>query len=306
MAVSAVTHILCPVDFSEFAHRALDHAAALALWYKAPLTVLHVCTNLLLDLGPDVPVPHLPDSRQREDDLRQFVKGLPPEIALNLLIRQTRDAQDEIVTHAEALKADFLVMGSHGRSGFKHLLLGSVAEAVMRRSPRPVMIVPHAAPDANAAAPVRFSHILCATDLSESSMHALHYALDLAQKAGAHVTLLHAIEVPPEFRENRMAEDFDVDRVRAAAEARFLERLRAAIPSTAQISDHVETVVVEGRADHQVLRHATARNVDLIVMGRHGHGAVNRLLFGSNTQEVVRAATCPVLVVGGSGSSASE
>ena len=84
-----IRHILCPVDFSELAHRALDHAAAMALWYKAPLTVLHVFANVPLDLAPAVP--HPPDRGQREAELQRFAewpqtltsigRGLPPKPA---------------------------------------------------------------------------------------------------------------------------------------------------------------------------------------------------------------------------------
>ncbi|HEY5545123.1 MAG TPA: universal stress protein [Gemmatimonadaceae bacterium] len=290
-----IRHILCPVDFSELAHRALDHAAAMALWYKAPLTVLHVFANVPLDLAPAVP--HPADRGQREAELERFVEHVPPEVVLNQVIREARDIRAEILAQVEALETDFLVMGSHGRSGFKRQVLGSVAETIMRTAPCPVMIVPRQAPDAVPGTPVRFSRILCPTDFSESSIRALQYAVDIAQKAGARLTLLHAIEVPPEFRENRMAADFDVDRARAAAEARCMERLRAAIPSPVRTNDEVETVVVEGPAYREVLRQAAAQAIDLIVMGVHGRGAVDLLVFGSNTQQVVRAAHCPVLIV---------
>ena len=300
MAVSAIKHILCPVDFSDHSRRALDHAAAMALWYKAPLTVLHVFANLPMHLVPAAPVPHLPDNTQRETELRQFVEGLqlPPAIVLNLVIREGRDIGAEILAQVDALKVDLLVMGTHGRSGFKHLLLGSVAEAIVHASPRcPVIVVPPRAPDVAPGAPVHFSRILCPMDFSESATGAVTYAIDITQKAGAQLTLLHAIEVPPEFGENRMAPDFDVDRARAAAERRSMERLQALIPATVRNDRHIDIVVVEGAAPRELLRQATARNMDLIVMGAHSHGVVDRLVFGSTTQQVIREARCPVLVV---------
>jgi nucleotide-binding universal stress UspA family protein len=135
-------------------------------------------------------------------------------------------------------------------------------------------------------------------DFSDASAGALEYAISLAEEADADLTLLHSIEVPPELLEHMpVPADFDVDRCRAAAEAACLERLRELVPPSVRTYCHVETAVKEGAAYRQILRVAAERTVDLIVMGVHGRGAVDLLLFGSNTARVIRAATCPVLIV---------
>lgn len=268
----------------------------MALWYKAPLTVLHVLANLPVDLAPAVS--HPPDRGQRETELQHFVEGLPPEVVLNQVIREARDIRAEILTQVEVLEADPLVMGIYGRSGFKRQFLGSVAETIMRTAPCPVMIVPRQAPDAVPGTPVRFSRIPCPTDFSERSIRALQYAVDIAQKAGARLTLLPRHRGAAGVPRKPDGRGFDVDRARAAAEARCTERLHAAMPLSARTNDAVEAVVVEGPAYREILRQAAARRIDLIVMGVHGRGAVDLLVFGSNTQEIVRAAHCPVLIVG--------
>jgi nucleotide-binding universal stress UspA family protein len=134
-------------------------------------------------------------------------------------------------------------------------------------------------------------------DFSEGSLRALEYAVTLAEEADAQLTVLHVIEVPPELRENPLAEGFDVDRVRAEAEARSLQHLRELIPQDARTYSTVETTVREGAAYREILKVAAERSVDLIVMGVQGRGALDLLLFGSNTARVTRAATCPVLIV---------
>ena len=96
------------------------------------------------------------------------------------------------------------------------------------------------------------------------------------------------IEVPPELRENPLAEGFDVDRVRAEAEARSLQHLRELIPQDARRTGTVETDVRRGVAQ-EILKVAAERSVDLIVMGVQGRGALDLLLFGSNTARVSRA-----------------
>jgi nucleotide-binding universal stress UspA family protein len=134
-------------------------------------------------------------------------------------------------------------------------------------------------------------------DFSEGSFAALNYAMSLAREADAQLTLLHAIERPPELYEVPMTSGPNVETMRHAAEADRLRRLEALIPKEARQFCTVHTSVVEGRASRAILSVAAERNVDLIIMGVHGRGAFDLMLFGSNTNHVVRAAACPVLTV---------
>jgi nucleotide-binding universal stress UspA family protein len=179
------------------------------------------------------------------------------------------------------------------------LFLGSVTEKVIRKATCPTLVVPPRAADVPPDAPVRFKRILCAIDFSESSLSALAYALNLAEEADAHLTLLHVIEMPPELRENALAPDFDIDRIHTAAEADARRRLQDLIPDQARTYATVETAVVEGGAYRRVLQRAAEEQADLIVMGVHGRSAIDLLVFGSTTHHVVRAAMCPVLIVRG-------
>jgi nucleotide-binding universal stress UspA family protein len=77
-----------------------------------------------------------------------------------------------------------------------------VTEKVIRKALCPTLVVPPRAPDVPPDAPVQFKRVVCAVDFSDSSLSAVDYALSLAEEADAHLTLLHAIEMPPEFREN--------------------------------------------------------------------------------------------------------
>jgi nucleotide-binding universal stress UspA family protein len=197
----------------------------------------------------------------------------------------------------DADHADLLVIGTHGRSGFQHLFLGSITEKVIRKAPCPTLVVPPRAPHVAASGPVEFRRILCPVDFSECSLDALTYALNLAGEADARLTVLHVIELPPELRENALVADFDIDRIHAAAEREARRRLRELVPNEAAARCTVETAVLEGAAYHQVLRRAVEDHHDLIVMGVRGRGAMDLLVFGSTTQHVIRAAACPVLVV---------
>jgi CPA2 family monovalent cation:H+ antiporter-2 len=159
------------------------------------------------------------------------------------------------------------------------------------------MIVPKSAADTPADKPVQYRRIVCPVDFSPGSLRALTYAISLAEEADARLTVLHVIEVPPELREHPVWEACDVDRVRAAAEADSLVRLRELVPEQASTYCWVETMVREGAAYREILKVAAERDADLVVMGVQGRHAMDLLLFGSNTARVARAATCPVLIV---------
>ena len=87
----------------------------------------------------------------------------------------------------------------------------------------------------------------------------------------------------------------------AAVEKNALRRLRELVPEQARTYCSVETAVVEGRAYRRLLQRAAEQGADLIVMGVHGRGAIDLLVFGSTAHHVIRAAACPVLIVRGHG-----
>ena len=290
-----IRRILCPIDFSETSRHALDHAAAIARRYKALLSVLYVFPRLPVMDGPQ---PHLGAAGRAEivADLRQFVVSVPASVHVTAHVAEATEVHREIDVQARAIGADLLVMGSHGRSGFKRLMLGSVTERTLGITRCPVLVVPPAAEGARHT-PWRPRRILAAIDFSPASAAALGYALSLAQEGGGELTLIHAIEVPPELRGGHVADLTDVDRLRAAEEAGCLRQLRQMVPERARLFCTVRTLVDEGAADHVILATAAAHDVDLIVMGVRGHGALDLAVFGSKTRQVTRSARCPVLVV---------
>jgi nucleotide-binding universal stress UspA family protein len=294
-----ITQVLCPVVFSEISRHALDHAAAIARWYEAKLTVLYVFASLpTMDLPPLVL--EEADRERLMADLRSMAAAVPPAVPVEFRVEEAAYVHDEILAQLGSTHADLLVLGTHGRSGFQRLFLGSVTEKVIRKASCPTLVVPPRAPDVPAGASIQFRRILCAVDFSESSLDALAYAITMAQEADAQLTLLHVVELPPVLSQETTVVDLDLSRIREAAAADARRRLHALIPEQARTYCTVETAVVEGRAYREIFRHAADRNVDLIVMGAHGRGALDLLVFGSTTHHVIRASTCPVLIVRGS------
>ena len=172
----------------------------------------------------------------------------------------------QIVNAAETLASDLIVIGTHGRSGFERLMLGSVTEKVLRKSACPVLSVPRHSTDAAPAPPV-FTRILCAVDFSECPIYALEYAMSLAQEAGGRLTVLHVIDVGPEIPDIHGLMMGDVPDVRefiAQVDERARARLKELVPDSVGTSCDVDTMVVTGRSYREVLRvaggHASDRS----------------------------------------------
>jgi nucleotide-binding universal stress UspA family protein len=290
-----IAHVLCPVDFSEISQHALDHAAAIANWFEATLTLLFVFPNVpVMDVPPLV----LEDADRERllGAMRRMAERVPSRVKLDYRVQDAAYIHDEIVAQAAALPADLLVLGTHGLSGFQQMFLGSVTEKVIRKASCPTLIVPPRASDVATDAPVEFHRILCSIDFSDSSLDALASAINLAEEADARLTLLHVVEIPSIYSQEPTAVELDVARIREALMADASRRLNELIPEQARTYCTVETTVVEGKVHQEILRQAAACEADLVVMGVHGRGALDRLLFGSTTHHVIRGATCPVLI----------
>lgn len=298
-----IRRILCPVDFSDFSRRALDHAVAIAKRYQSTITLLHVyVVPLPYGAGQGVvPPPSMLTPETRETllaDLKRFAEDASADsvpVEFEIIEGPVAPA---ILARAEALPADLLVMGTHGRSGFQRLVLGSVTEKVLRQALCPVLTVPRAASGVVPPPPVLFQRIICAIDFSDSSLHGLEYALSLAQEAGAYLTLVHVIEPPPSLpREIHEPPIADLRDYLAKVDEASRARLQKLVPDNVGEYCRVDTLLATGKPYQEILRVADEQKAELIVAGIHGRGPIDRLLFGSTTQHLVRQATCPVLTL---------
>jgi nucleotide-binding universal stress UspA family protein len=305
--MTEIRRILCPIDFSDFSRRALDHAVAIAKTYRSTVTVLHVSTIAPVAAyvsGSGLP-PHTSLTPLDREALLASVKRFATidagaGVSLECDVAEG-PAATAILAWADAMPADLLVLGTHGRSGFERLVLGSVAEKVLRKATCPVLTVPGGAGKETLAPPVMFRRILCALDFSDCSIHALRFAMSLAEQTEAHLTVLHVIELPPDIprepHEPILAAPRDLREYIALAEDDCTRRLQKVIPDALRVRGIVDTLLATGKPYREVLRVAAEKNSDLIVIGIHGRGPIDRLFFGSTTEQVVRHATCPVLTL---------
>jgi nucleotide-binding universal stress UspA family protein len=178
---------------------------------------------------------------------------------------------------------DLIIVGSHGKHGLKKLVLGSDAEQIFRKSRCPVLTIgPKVPPPTESSA---FRTIVFATDFSAGSLHALPYALSLAEENQTHLILLHVIPlVPLQHQES------------VAANART--RLKELLPKDAVDWCRPECIVRFEFPAEGILCLAREQNADLIVMGVHkGTPFASVHLPWAIAYEVVCEAPCPVLTV---------
>jgi nucleotide-binding universal stress UspA family protein len=299
MARLSIEHVLCPTDLSDFSERALRHAVALCRWFGAQLSVLRVVPDVMpTPGGPDLPVTALASPALREEAERDLGRFAQPAIDAGIPVRTVlREGEPwrEILHEAGALPADLVVMGTHGRSGFEHLLLGSVTEKVLRRATCPVLTVCHSGEPADAGLP--FRRLLAATDLLPGADHTLAMAFAIAETSGAALTLVHAIENLPEPGMHPYLVVPELQAMREQLEQDARARFASLVPEDLRQRLGIEMRLVTGSARHEVLRLAGELQADLIVLGAHTRGPLEHLLFGSTCEQVVRRASCPVLTV---------
>ena len=293
-----IRRILCPVDLSSASRHALEHAVALARWYESTLVVFHVFSPQALpiatEFGGYVPAPPQLNEDEVLEEVRRFTQPVAGSAPVEIVVRDGPPVY-EIIAQAAQMPADLLVMGTHGRGGFERLFLGSVTEKVLRKVACPTLTVPP-----NETVPtdaVTFRMILCPVDFSPPSTRALEYALSLAREADARLMVLHVLESYVDAVKLSEVSQFTVPEFEQHRKDDALERLRALIPADAREWCTPEEVVITGKPHREIVRVASDAGADLIVMGVHGRGAVDLMVFGSTTNQLLREAKCPILTL---------
>jgi len=270
-----VRRIVFPTDFSACAEHAFSHAAWFAAATGAELHALHVRFPDFEE-GPDV-----------EDE--DFLPGAAPEDVLLRQVSVTADsAQDGIVRYAREHDADLVVMGTHGRTGIKRLVLGSVAEAVVRLAPCPVLTVPEHAP------PGAVARVLVPVDFSSFAHPALSHAKALAALYGASLDVLHVVQeatVPVAYGLEPVV--LATPELMAQAQEALSDLVRRTPGPAVPTGSHA----VGGYAATEIVRFAEEHEAGLIVMSTHGATGLEHFLLGSVTEKVIRRAPCPVFTV---------
>jgi nucleotide-binding universal stress UspA family protein len=292
-----IKKILFPTDFSRCAEQALVHAVFLSEKYNSEIHVLHVVT--LYEDQPKVISSEISETKEMikklEDTAEKQLNKVTGTYDIKIITSTKRgiSAAPAILEYSLDNDIDLIVMGTSGRRGIGHLLLGSVAEEVVRLSACPVLTVrgtekPKSIESVN--------NILVPVDFSEHSKNALAYAAKFAECYDAKLQVLHIIEdtMHPAFSLVGKTSIFDlIPGIEEDCWRRAEKMLEDSVP--AEIKS--EVFIKGGRAANEIINFAKDNSTDLIIIATHGLTGLEHMLLGSVTEKVVRMAHCPVLTV---------
>ncbi len=286
------THLLVATDFSECAEAAEAAAIGWATRLDAALDWVHALEVPLPIFEPyAVAVPEVTISAARTEAQKRLTEA--HDRAAKAGIKGTTHLGEVpaaycIADHAKNVGADLVVVGTHGHRGLRRVLLGSVAEKVVKLSPCSVLTIKG---EGKAAAPER---ILVGVDFSESSAQALATAAELAKSCGASLHLVHAMEphlVPVTAYDMPLPDGF-YEKVHDEAKTR-LQALAAEVAGGVETSWSVSEQAPRGA----LVEVAEEQNADLVVTGSHGRTGIAHALLGSVAERVLRDAPCAVWTV---------
>jgi nucleotide-binding universal stress UspA family protein len=290
-----IKKILCAIDRSPSSLQAFGYALALARWQSARLNLLEV-----IEEAPPPGVNRAPTSdgvpnetrTTLERDLRRVLTARrASDVKVEISLRNGNVVQ-EILEQAKKSQPDLMVIGSHGRGGIQRLVLGSVAEKVLRLATCPVLTVRRGVRLVRRSRSP-FETILCPTDFSAAANKAVAYAKRLAQEADAKLILMTAVEWPfgDEVTSGAVAE------LQKSIASNASDALTRLLPRPASNGPRAQAIVAVGKASAAIVKVARARSADLIVMGVSGRGALDVAILGSTTHHVIREGAWPVLTV---------
>ncbi len=286
--------ILVPIDFSPYSSYAADFASFLAQEYKADITLYHVVVMFETEVEEEEHLKNIEgivkhkilstnsllEKKKKTIDVTDFKIHSVTEHGVN--------AANSILEFINSHNYDLVIIGTHGRTGLKNWIYGSVAEKVVRLAQIPVITLHNI--------PV-FSHmknILVPVDFSENSRKTLETARKIAKTFHSQLNYIHIIEqqlhpsyqvvgIESVFTLNPDLKDISLNKLK---EFCYKENEKATF------------AILEGTAHRDITDYAKEINCGLIVMSTHGYTGIDHVLIGSTTERVVRIAPCPVLIIG--------
>jgi len=297
----SIRNLLFATDFSANSEAAFPYAAAICRRFGATLHAAHVLSEaslLMMTGGVDyvsmgtIYEDAINEAKERLEHLCGCVEGL----AHRSYVRQGQvwKTLESIVQENEI---DLIVLGTHGRTGLGKLLLGSVAEDILRHAACPVLTVGpkvsgHAKlpsisrPHDVAPLELEMREVVCATNFGKNSSVVVNAAVSLAEEFRARLALLHVIEDYAQL--GRKPEPMDEG----------LRRLQELIPPGAPLQYAPEFVLEFGAAPEQILKVANDREADIIVLGARSSAEIGTSHFPwSSAHHVIAKAHCPVLTI---------
>lgn len=288
--------MLVPIDFSPPSLEAIEFALPLLKQFRAELHLVHVFEpDYLLASMMTIPliVPELEAGKRVQRHLKDVAKKYGIDLRPENIHALKGRPFEEICGLVPKIDIDLIVTSTRGNTGFKHLVLGSTAERVVRYSPCPVLVIQKRK---RGKVPLRFGKIVVPIDFSACSMKALDYAKGLARQFDSDLVLLHSVHMDYYVASDEYAR-YDFPLLMAQAEKAAKGQMSDLVRQIKAEGFKIETSLEMGHPGDQICNRAERRQADLIVISTHGRTGLKHTLIGSTAEFVVRHASCPVLVV---------
>ncbi|HMS85961.1 MAG TPA: universal stress protein [Nitrospira sp.] len=292
--------ILFATDGSQGSAVAEAYAYVLARSWGVSLTVMRVL-EFPTGLDPENPVNRLYLAELMKEATQELVELKARAVARGISVETritTGIPSEEVLMAAMGEESDLIVVGTRGRTGLAHVLLGSTAERITRAAPCPVLAVRAELQEEEKKGGHRHNlsaieRILVPIDFSDCSLDALEYGALVAQRSEASIRMLHVLEPVSYGLDFTLPHVAKRDHDRTAVTKR-LSDLATALTSAGLVSDFV---VSGGLPADSILNAAVVHDASLIVMGTHGRRGLAHALFGSVAEFVLQKSSCPVLTV---------
>lgn len=274
-------NILCAIDVSTGTEHILHWAALFAAAFRARLEIFHAdwweppryFTAAQLEALANQAQQHRHAAETEIRRITHEVLGSEQEYDIRV---DSGHPVALILQQAQALPADLIVVGSHGRTGLARWRLGSVAEDVVRQAAQPVLVVKGLR---QAAARPEVKHVLCPVNFTILARECLEVSSAVAEALHARLTVLHAAEDAGENLEQKH------------------QKLCAWVPASVRGECEIAEVVRHGNAAEQILALAREEAADLIVLGAEHRTLLDALTWGTTTERVLRHSETSILVV---------
>ena len=299
-----IQNIVVPIDFSEMSARAIQIAKRLARRFAASIHLAHVhqfnyAADFVAPAPPIVPFSFMPYEQNAEQTALKELKKVASECGISSAkcdVLSGAPPFDEICRLGQRMPADLIVMPTHGRTGLKHIFLGSTAERIVQHSSCPVLVTRENSAQSKNGSRLRIKIILVPVDFSSCSPEGLRYAIAFAKEFGAKIILLHVTYLGYVYSCEGTA-IYDIPGLQKAARKNAERKMRELVRSVNFGPVKFETAFGDGSPALDICAFAKDHSVDLIITSTHGFTGLKHVLIGSITEQVVRHAPCSVLAV---------
>ena len=317
--------ILCAIDFSDFSNIVLAYGKSMASEFGSTLCLCHILSGTLMisSLGHSY-IDYTDIEAGRVQSAKDQLEKMAEELDIECeIIVSSGHAADEINRIVSENDIDLVIAATHGGSGIKRFLVGSVTDRLVKILQCPLLVLFSRKKYSVSIIEknIKLKKILVGCDFSPDSQLAFDHALSLAQEFQTQLYLAHVIRpieqinlsapdyikiqgdgdyanwTPPEYIELQKKTNNEDLKNKGTLIHRLEKQLLDMVPEDCRNWCTPITVMLEGQPYKELIDYAVQKEVDMIVIGVHGHGLLERFLVGSTTDRVISQASCPVLVV---------